>query len=116
MTCHKADLPRVRITPFILLLLADADAEQIAMHSPFSSVVKPRLASIEELAKFHTDSYLEHLHKISQDGDNDDPQSVDYGLGEFKLICVGFWNVLPCWPLIGHRERERDVTWSSTQE
>lgn len=34
------------------------------------------------MAKFHTDSYLEHLHKISQDGDNDDPQSVDYGLGE----------------------------------
>ncbi|KAI9524291.1 hypothetical protein NQZ68_017973 [Dissostichus eleginoides] len=32
--------------------------------------------------KFHTDSYLEHLHKISQDGDNDDPQSGDYGLGE----------------------------------
>lgn len=46
------------------------------------STVKPRLASIEEMAKFHTDSYLEHLHKISQDGDNDDPQSVDYGLGE----------------------------------
>lgn len=37
---------------------------------------------MEEMAKFHTDSYLEHLHKISQDGDNDDPQSVDYGLGE----------------------------------
>ena len=46
------------------------------------SVVKPRVATIEEMAKFHTDSYLEHLHKISQDGDNDDPQSVDYGLGE----------------------------------
>lgn len=48
----------------------------------FSSIVKPELATIEEMAKFHTDSYLEHLHKISQDGDNDDPQSVDYGLGE----------------------------------
>lgn len=46
------------------------------------STIKPQLASIEEMAKFHTDSYLEHLHKISQDGDNDDPQSVDYGLGE----------------------------------
>lgn len=34
------------------------------------------------MATFHTDSYLEHLHKISQDGDNDDPQSADYGLGE----------------------------------
>lgn len=40
------------------------------------------MATIEDMAKFHTDSYLEHLHKISQDGDNDDPQSVDYGLGE----------------------------------
>lgn len=40
------------------------------------------MATIEEMAKFHTDSYLEHLQKISQDGDNDDPQSADYGLGE----------------------------------
>lgn len=47
-----------------------------------SSIIKPQLATIEEMAKFHTDSYLEHLHKISQEGDNDDPQSVDYGLGE----------------------------------
>lgn len=47
-----------------------------------SSTIKPQLATIEEMANFHTDSYLEHLHKISQDGDNDDPQSVDYGLGE----------------------------------
>lgn len=45
-------------------------------------VVKPHAASIEEMAVFHTDSYLQHLHKISQDGDNDDPQSVDFGLGE----------------------------------
>ncbi|KAF3837371.1 hypothetical protein F7725_004835 [Dissostichus mawsoni] len=37
------------------------------------SVVKPQVATIEDMAKFHTDSYLEHLHKISQDGDNDDP-------------------------------------------
>lgn len=33
------------------------------------------------MAAFHTGSYLEHLHKISQDGDNDDPQSSDFGLG-----------------------------------
>lgn len=40
------------------------------------------------MAKFHTDSYLEHLHKISQDGDNDDPQSTDYGLGkEMGMNC-----------------------------
>lgn len=49
------------------------------------SIVKPELATIEEMAKFHTDSYLEHLHKISQDGDNDDPQSGDYGLGDYGL-------------------------------
>ncbi|KAF3837369.1 hypothetical protein F7725_004833 [Dissostichus mawsoni] len=47
------------------------------------SVVKPQVATIEDMAKFHTDSYLEHLHKISQDGDNDDPQSGDYGLDRF---------------------------------
>lgn len=58
------------------------------MHHSYSflflprSVVKPQVATIEDMAKFHTDSYLEHLHKISQDGDNDDPQSGDYGLGE----------------------------------
>lgn len=45
-------------------------------------MIKPQWATIEEMAKFHTDSYLEHLHKISQDGDNDDPQSADYGLGK----------------------------------
>lgn len=44
--------------------------------------MKPRVATIEEMAKFHTDAYLEHLHKISQDGDNDDPQSGDFGLGK----------------------------------
>lgn len=58
------------------------------------SIVKPVLATIEEMAKFHTDSYLEHLHKISQDGDNDDPQSGDYGLGEnvhlFPANCFTF--------------------------
>ncbi|XP_034005865.1 histone deacetylase 8-like [Trematomus bernacchii] len=55
------------------------------------SVVKPQVATIEDMAKFHTDSYLEHLHKISQDGDNDDPQSGDYGLVscDFRLSCCG---------------------------
>lgn len=48
-------------------------------------VVKPHVASIEEMAVFHTDSYLQHLHKISQDGDNDDPQSGDFGLGETSV-------------------------------
>ncbi|CAB1345569.1 unnamed protein product, partial [Coregonus sp. 'balchen'] len=42
------------------------------------------------MAKFHTDAYLEHLHKISQDGDNDDPpQSGDFGLG--YLCYLGLW-------------------------
>lgn len=54
--------------------------------SRVSSTVKPKLASMEEMAKFHTDSYLEHLHKISQDGDNDDPLSVDFGLGETSVF------------------------------
>lgn len=50
------------------------------------STVKPRVATMEEMSKFHTDSYLEHLHKISQDGDNDDPQSADFGLGEKETV------------------------------
>lgn len=48
-------------------------------------VIKPQFASMEQMAAFHTGSYLEHLHKISQDGDNDDPQSSDYGLGNLWL-------------------------------
>ncbi|KAJ3585619.1 hypothetical protein NHX12_014338 [Muraenolepis orangiensis] len=55
------------------------------------SVVKPRMATIEEMAQFHTDAYLEHLHKISQDGDNDDPQSGDYGLGYDCPIVEGIF-------------------------
>jgi len=52
------------------------------------------MATIEEMAQFHTDAYLQHLHKISQDGDNDDPQSVDYGLGR-DCNCEGFWVRIP---------------------
>lgn len=44
------------------------------------------MATMEEMAVFHTHSYLEHLHKISQNGDNDDPQSGDFGLG--KTFCM----------------------------
>lgn len=58
------------------------------------SIVKPELATIEEMAKFHTDSYLEHLHKISQDGDNDDPQSSDYGLGDHLILLLPDTTVL----------------------
>ncbi|XP_011604923.2 histone deacetylase 8 isoform X2 [Takifugu rubripes] len=56
------------------------------------NIVKPELATIEEMAKFHTDSYLEHLHKISQDGDNDDPQSADYGLGYDCPVVEGIFD------------------------
>ncbi|CAB1351388.1 unnamed protein product [Coregonus sp. 'balchen'] len=55
-------------------------------------VVKPRVATIEEMAKFHTDAYLEHLHKISQDGDNDDPQSGDFGLGYDCPVVEGIYD------------------------
>ncbi|RXM91321.1 Histone deacetylase 8 [Acipenser ruthenus] len=35
---------------------------------------------MEEMAAFHTDSYLEHLHKVGEEGDDDDPKSIEYGL------------------------------------
>uniref|UniRef100_UPI003AAB5B12 histone deacetylase 8 isoform X2 n=1 Tax=Centroberyx gerrardi TaxID=166262 RepID=UPI003AAB5B12 len=56
------------------------------------SIVKPHMATIEEMAKFHTDAYLEHLHKISQDGDNDDPQSTDFGLGYDCPVVEGIFD------------------------
>uniref|UniRef100_A0A673AV89 Histone deacetylase 8 n=1 Tax=Sphaeramia orbicularis TaxID=375764 RepID=A0A673AV89_9TELE len=55
-------------------------------------IVKPTVARIEEMAMFHTDSYLEHLHRISQDGDNDDPQSGEYGLGYDCPIVEGIFD------------------------
>ncbi|MGH0145429.1 UNVERIFIED_CONTAM: hypothetical protein FKN15_047991 [Acipenser sinensis] len=45
-------------------------------------VVKPHTATMEEMAAFHTDSYLEHLHKVGEEGDDDDPKSIEYGLGK----------------------------------
>ncbi|XP_029463387.1 histone deacetylase 8 isoform X4 [Rhinatrema bivittatum] len=44
-------------------------------------IVKPRVASMEEMASFHTDAYLQHLQKVSQEGDDDHPESIEYGLG-----------------------------------
>ncbi|XP_072711154.1 histone deacetylase 8-like [Ciconia boyciana] len=32
-------------------------------------------------ASFHMDTYLQHLQKVSEEGDNDHPESVEYGLG-----------------------------------
>ncbi|XP_077399578.1 histone deacetylase 8 isoform X2 [Vanacampus margaritifer] len=56
------------------------------------SIVKPQVATMEEMAQFHSDVYLDHLHKISQDGDNDDPQSTDYGLGYDCPIVEGIFD------------------------
>ncbi|KAI2600016.1 histone deacetylase 8, partial [Homo sapiens] len=44
-------------------------------------IVKPKVASMEEMATFHTDAYLQHLQKVSQEGDDDHPDSIEYGLG-----------------------------------
>ncbi|XP_003228687.3 histone deacetylase 8 isoform X1 [Anolis carolinensis] len=44
-------------------------------------IVRPKVASMEEMATFHTDAYLHHLRKVSEEGDDDDPESVEYGLG-----------------------------------
>ncbi|XP_066058453.1 histone deacetylase 8 isoform X1 [Chamaea fasciata] len=44
-------------------------------------IVKPKVASMEEMASFHTDAYLQHLQKVSEEGDDDHPESVEYGLG-----------------------------------
>ncbi|XP_073456710.1 histone deacetylase 8 [Aquarana catesbeiana] len=55
-------------------------------------VVKPRVATMEEMATFHTDSYLEHLRKVSEEGDNDDPETLEYGLGYDCPITEGIYD------------------------
>nr|XP_025132622.1 histone deacetylase 8 isoform X5 [Bubalus bubalis] len=54
--------------------------EAYALHKQMR-IVKPKVASMEEMASFHTDAYLQHLQKVSQDGDDDHPDSIEYGLG-----------------------------------
>ncbi|CAD7682179.1 unnamed protein product [Nyctereutes procyonoides] len=54
--------------------------EAYALHKQMR-IVKPKVASMEEMATFHTDAYLQHLQKVSQEGDDDHPDSVEYGLG-----------------------------------
>ncbi|XP_049683182.1 histone deacetylase 8 isoform X4 [Accipiter gentilis] len=49
--------------------------------SSLPRIVKPKVASMEEMASFHTDAYLQHLQKVSEEGDDDHPESVEYGLG-----------------------------------
>nr|XP_028602168.1 histone deacetylase 8 isoform X1 [Podarcis muralis] len=44
-------------------------------------IVPPKVASMEEMAGFHTDAYLQHLQKVSEEGDDDHPESVGFGLG-----------------------------------
>nr|XP_061810937.1 histone deacetylase 8-like [Nerophis lumbriciformis] len=56
------------------------------------SIVKPQVATMEEMAQFHYDFYLEHLRKISQDGDNDDPRSNDFGLGYDCPVVEGIYD------------------------
>lgn len=63
------------------------------------------------MAKFHTDSYLEHLHKISQDGDNDDPQSADYGLGEnmnLFPVLISLIDDYKCSEIYCHAHKEKE--------
>lgn len=50
--------------------------------SSLPRIVKPKVASMEEMASFHTDAYLQHLQKVSEEGDDDHPESVEYGLGK----------------------------------
>ncbi|XP_054574921.1 histone deacetylase 8 [Eptesicus fuscus] len=54
--------------------------EAYALHKQMR-IVKPKVASMEEMATFHTDAYLQHLQKVSQEGDDDHPDSIEYGLG-----------------------------------
>ncbi|MEJ1281461.1 hypothetical protein NN561_012411 [Cricetulus griseus] len=54
--------------------------EAYALHKQMR-IVKPKVASMEEMASFHTDGYLQHLQKVSQEGDEDHPDSIEYGLG-----------------------------------
>ncbi|XP_050821542.1 histone deacetylase 8 isoform X2 [Gopherus flavomarginatus] len=55
-------------------------------------IVKPKVASMEEMASFHTDAYLQHLQKVSEEGDDDHPESVEYGLGYDCPATEGIFN------------------------
>ncbi|XP_043912967.1 histone deacetylase 8 [Protopterus annectens] len=48
---------------------------------PYMRVVRPKPATMEEMATFHTHAYLQHLQLVSEEGDDDNPESVEYGLG-----------------------------------
>lgn len=55
------------------------------VHAVLIRIVKPKVASMEDMATFHTDAYLQHLQKVSQEGDEDHPDSIEYGLGKGLL-------------------------------
>ncbi|KAI2600011.1 histone deacetylase 8 [Homo sapiens] len=61
--------------------------EAYALHKQMR-IVKPKVASMEEMATFHTDAYLQHLQKVSQEGDDDHPDSIEYGLEMKHLVFV----------------------------
>lgn len=74
--------------------------------SSLPRIVKPKVASMEEMASFHTDAYLQHLQKVSEEGDDDHPESVEYGLG--KDMCIQQevnWAAGPGWSLLGVGQR-----------
>ncbi|XP_026572368.1 histone deacetylase 8 isoform X8 [Pseudonaja textilis] len=48
---------------------------------PHMRVVQPRPACMEEMAAFHTDAYLQHLQQVSEEGNEDHPDSAEFGLG-----------------------------------
>ncbi|XP_053554978.1 histone deacetylase 8 isoform X1 [Bombina bombina] len=55
-------------------------------------VIKPKVATMEEMATFHTDAYLQHLRKVSDEGDNDEPETTEYGLGYDCPITEGIYD------------------------
>ncbi|XP_057573465.1 histone deacetylase 8 isoform X5 [Hippopotamus amphibius kiboko] len=71
--------------------------EAYALHKQMR-IVKPKVASMEEMATFHTDAYLQHLQKVSQEGDDDHPDSTEYGLG---YDCPATEGIFDCAAAVG---------------
>lgn len=44
---------------------------------------------MEEMAAFHTDAYLQHLQQVSEEGNEDHPDSAEFGLGERRAEIPG---------------------------
>ncbi|XP_075411333.1 histone deacetylase 8-like isoform X1 [Tenrec ecaudatus] len=71
--------------------------EAYALHKQMR-IVKPKVASMEEMASFHTDAYLQHLQMVSQDGDDGHPDSIEYGLG---YDCPATEGIFDCAAAVG---------------